>query len=195
MSASPAHKTRRPARAGIKRSFAAVTMPNVPSEPMSNSFRSKPRLSFFSTVMPSKTLPSASTASSPATCARIVPKRRTCVPPALVEMRPPMVADPLPPSVRGKRIPSLSAASCRVCKMTPASHSASIASVSIERMAFIRRSESSTAEPLPSGVAPPTIPLLPPCGTIGTPCWPHSFINSATSAVDVGEARAKALPV
>jgi hypothetical protein len=85
--------------------------PSVPSEPISNCFRSNPRLSFLSTVSASKTEPSASTASIPSTCARIEPWRSTCVPPALVEINPPMVAEPLPPSVSGKRNPAASAAS------------------------------------------------------------------------------------
>ena len=41
---------------------------------------------------------------------------------------------------------------------------------SIERMRFIRRSDSSSAEPSAGGVAPAAMPVLPPCGTSGTRC-------------------------
>ncbi len=51
------------------------------------------------------------------------------------------------------------------------------------------------ASPLASGVAPPDMPLLPPCGTIGTPCAAHSLTSPATSAVEAGEASASARPV
>ena len=102
------------ASAGTSRSVAAVTTPSVPSEPISNCLRSKPRLSFLSGASPSNTLPSGSTASIPSTSARIEPWRSTCVPPALVETSPPIVAEPLPPSVSGKRSPSAAAASCEV---------------------------------------------------------------------------------
>ena len=71
--ATPAQSTQRRPMAGLRRSVAAVTMPSVPSEPISNCLRSKPRLSFFSGVSASNRAPSASTASSPRTWARMVP--------------------------------------------------------------------------------------------------------------------------
>ena len=99
---------------------------------------------------------------------RIGPKRSTCVPPALVETSPPMVALPLAPRVSGKRSPSLGAASCSVCEDHAGfGHGAHRASASIERMRFIRRSDRISADPSSGGVAPPTIDVLPPCGTSG----------------------------
>ena len=62
-------------------------------------------------------------------------------------------------------------------------------------MAFIRRSDRMIAVPVSSGVAPPAMPLLPPCGTIGTPWAAHSFTSAATSCVEAGEANASARPV
>ena len=62
-------------------------------------------------------------------------------------------------------------------------------------MVSIRRSERMIAVPVSSGVAPPAMPLLPPCGTIGTPWLAQSFTSAATSAVDAGEASASARPV
>ena len=58
------------------------------------------------------------------------------------------------------------AASWRWCRMTPASATASCPS--IERIRFIRRSDNSNADPSAGGVAPPTMPVLPPWGTRGT---------------------------
>ena len=51
-----------------------------------------------------------------------------------------------------------------------------------------------TEFPEPSGVAPPDMPLFPPCGTIATPCLVHSLTSAATSAVDAGDAIASAEP-
>lgn len=170
-------------------------MPSVPSDPISNCLRSKPRLSFLSGVSWEKTCPSASTASSPSTRARIDPWRSTCEPPALVEISPPTVAEPLPPSVNGKRRSCASALSWSVWRIRPASHVARPDSVSISRIAFMRRSERSSAVPLSSGVAPPDMPELPPWGTIGTPCSAQRRTRADTSSTLAGEARAQARPV
>jgi hypothetical protein len=50
----------------------------------------------------------------------------------------------------------------QVWRITPAPQVTFSASLSITPMAFIRRSETSRLCPLSSGVAPPTMPLLPP---------------------------------
>ena len=115
------------------------------------------------------TEPSASTASTPATSPRIVPNRSTCVPPALVDTKPPIVALPRAPSVSGKRRPDRQRGIVEGRRgSTPASTTANPASASIERMRFSRRSDRISALPSAGGVAPPTIELLPPCGTSGT---------------------------
>ena len=106
----------------------------------------------------------------PRPATRIVPNFSTCVPPALVEVRPPIVQLPRAPSVSGKRMPASCAASCRVSSTTPASATASRFSALIERMRFIRRIDRSTADPSAGGVAPAAMPVLPPCGTSGTRC-------------------------
>ena len=54
---------------------------------------------------PPSTRPSASTASTPMTCARIVPWRRTCAPPAFVATMPPTVAPLRAPWSTPKRQP------------------------------------------------------------------------------------------
>ena len=140
-------------------------------------------------------MPSASTASRPSTSERIEPWRSTWVPPALVDTSPPTVAEPLPPSVSGKRRPAAAAASCRVSRIVPAPQVTCRASVLTGSIVLSRRSDSSTAAPLSSGVAPPHMPLLPPCGTIGTPWAAQIRTTSATSAVEPGETRARARPV
>src|SRR3546814_10490118 len=93
---------------------------------------------------------------------------RSCVPPALVEMRPPMVAEPLAPRLRGKRRPAAAAASWRLERITPASQTARLSSGDRLRIWFILRSDRISAEPSAGGVAPPTMDVLPPCGTSGT---------------------------
>ena len=65
--------------------------------------------------------PSGSTASTPATSERIVPNFSTWVPPAFVEVSPPMVQLPRAPSVSGNRIPTSLTASWSVARTTPAS--------------------------------------------------------------------------
>ena len=139
--------------------------------------------------------PSGSTASSPATNIRIVPCRKTWVPPAFVEIRPPIVADPFPPKVKGKRLPTFAAASCKFCRITPASHVTKPSSASIAVMLFIRRRERISCCPLLSGVAPATMPLFPPCGTSEILCLAASFITAETSCVLAGESRAGDDPV
>ena len=47
-------------------------------------------------------MPSASTASSPSTMSRIMPQRITRLPPALVAITPPIIADPLGGTINGK---------------------------------------------------------------------------------------------
>jgi hypothetical protein len=62
-------------------------------------------------------------------------------------------------------------------------------------MRFMRASESTTQRPLSSGVAPPTMEVLPPCGTSGVPVWAQRRITAATSSVEPGRATAGLAPV
>ena len=57
---------------------------------------------------------------------------------------------------------------------------------SIERMRFIRRRDKMSADPSAGGVAPPTIDVLPPWGTSGTPVRPAIVTISATSSFEDG---------
>ena len=70
-----------------------MTTPSVPSLPHSSDGQCRPTVSFGSPASEPISEPSASTAVSPATCDRIVPKRTTREPPALVATAPPTVAE------------------------------------------------------------------------------------------------------
>ena len=78
---------------GTSRSRAAVTTASVPSLPASSDGQCTPTVSLGSPASEPICDPSASTAVMPATWARIVPKRTTREPPALVAMAPPTVAE------------------------------------------------------------------------------------------------------
>src|SRR3546814_7150463 len=63
---------------------------------------------------------------------------------------------------------SAAAASWRLERITPASQTARLSSGDRLRIWFILRSDRISAEPSAGGVAPPTMDVLPPCGTSGT---------------------------
>lgn len=62
------------------------------------------------------------------------------------------------------------------------------------RIAFIRRVLSNKAVPVASGVAPPTMPLLPPCGTIGVRVLAARLTIALSSAAFAGATMAMAAP-
>ena len=139
--------------------------------------------------------PCAVTTSSPRHSSRALPKRSTATPPALVERLPPMVHEPSAASDSGNNRPASRAASCTVCKIQPASTVIVLFNASMPRTRFMRASDSTSALPDASGVAAPDMPVLPPCGTIGTPCAAHQRTTIATSSAVSGCATATALPV
>ncbi len=75
--------------AGISLTHAAVTMPRVPSEPISSDLRSYPATSFRIGPPILTSSPGASTTSSPLIHAPVTPYLKACGPPALVAMLPP----------------------------------------------------------------------------------------------------------
>ncbi|MBB1599042.1 hypothetical protein A9977_03175 [Variovorax sp. UMC13] len=87
------------------------------------------------------------------------------------------------------------AAACTCCSVTPASTSIVLLTGSMARTRFSRASESTSARPLSSGVAPPDRPVLPPCGTTGTRWAWHQRTMAATSCALSGWATAQAAPV
>src|SRR5579872_2669837 len=115
----------------------------------------------------------------------------TRLPPALVEILPPIVAEPRAPRSRGKNSPFASAASQTVCNTQPACTVIVAPSASISSIAFIRSSEIAMALSL---LAPSTRPVLPPQGT--TAClksW-QSLRTVETSAVERGRTTAIGVP-
>ena len=78
--------------------------------------------------------------------------------------------------------------------MTPASTTASPASASSRRTRFMRLSDRIVALPSAGGVAPPTIELLPPCGTSGTPCARAARTTCCTCALSSGASSSVARP-
>ena len=65
---------------------------------------------------------------------------------------------------------------------------------STSRTRFRRASETGIWLPLSSGVAPPTMEVLPPCGTRAAPAAAQRRTASASSAVLAGRSRQGALP-
>ena len=105
-----------------------------------------------------------------------------------------MVQLPSAPRLSGKKRRASCAACCTFARTTPASTVTVLPIASSARMRFIRVSESTIARPELSGVAPPDMLVLPPCGTTGTPCRVQSRITAATSSVEPGLTTARAAP-
>ena len=128
--------------------------------------------------------PSARTACTPATWARIVPKRTTREPPALVLTAPPTVALARAPQSTAKSSPAARACSCSRSMVTPAPAVTCWAATSTGPSESSRRSDSSTSPP--RGTLPPTSPVLPPWGTIDAPAAAHARTTAATSSAEPG---------
>ena len=65
----------------------------------------------------------------------------------------------------------------------------------MSRMRFSRASETTICRPPSSGMAPPTMEVLPPWGTSGCPAAAQSFTTSASSAVLPGRSTQGVRPV
>ena len=134
------------------------------------------------------TVPSASTTSSPRMRLRVMPNRITSLPPALVEMLPPILQDPLAPRSRGNRNPASSAASWMACKGVPARTVMVMDAWSSSSMPLSRSRESAISSSC--GVAPPHNPVSPPCTTTFWLAAEQMRRMSETCAVDAGRATA-----
>ena len=66
--------------------------------------------------------------------------------------------------------------------------------VSMLRTRFMRVSAMTICRPLSSGVAPPTMEVLPPCGTMGTPAATQALTQAESSSVLPGRSTASAAP-
>ncbi len=179
---------------GASFSTAAVMIPSVPSLPTNSWRRQYPVLSLRSRRSPSHTVPSGSTTSSPSTRSRALPKRTVELPPALVASTPPICAVPSELMDSGSSRSAASAASCAAFSVTPASTVMVMSSASISRTRFSRDRLSTSCDPSSEGTAPPTMEVLPPCGTTATPSRAHSASTAATSAVSAGRTTAGVRP-
>ena len=95
------------------------------------------------------------------------------MPPALVLRLPPIVALPSAASESGNSRSCARAAACTSSRTQPASAVSVLLAGSTARMRVMRLSDTRIARPVSSGVAPPTSPVLPPCGTTGVPVREH----------------------
>ena len=116
------------------------------------------------------------------------------MPPALVAMMPPIVAEPSAAKLTGSSRPACAAASWTCWTMQPASTSIIEPSRSTLRILSMRLSESTICAPDASGVAPPARPVLPPWGTTATPAAWHRRSVRETSAVVRGSTTAAGRP-
>ena len=124
-----------------------------------------------------------------------MPKRRTWMPPALVERLPPIWQLPSAPRLSGKKRSAASAAFWMFCRMQPASTVIVKSSASRLRTAFMRSSDSRMQRASSGrGTEPPTRPVLPPCGTTAMPASEQIRMQAETSAVDAGRATSSAGP-
>jgi len=110
-----------------------------------------------------------------------------------------MVADPSAANDNGNKRPAAAAASCTCCRMQPASTVMVLLSGSMARIRFMR-ARLTTTSPLgwlagAHGVAPPTRPVLPPCGTMATSAAAQTATTRATSPVQPGRTTHKACPM
>ena len=177
-------------------------MASAPSDPHSNCAKSKPVLSFASPDMCEMTDPSGSTASMPVTCRRVIPYASTRMPPALVATVPPMVAES-----RDARSTPYSSPAARACRWTspkvvPAPTLTCADNSSTGSTHVIRRVDTMTGSSLgwspdvsrPAGTDPPTSPVFPPWGSIGTPAAVHALAMAETSSVFAGRTTHSAGP-
>ena len=93
---------------------------------------------------------------------------------------PPICAVPSEPIDSGSRQPASAAASCAARSVTPASTVSVMSTGSIARTVRIRSRLMTTCRPSSDGTAPPTIDVLPPCGTIATPAAAQQRIAAAS---------------
>src|SRR5215831_9463314 len=108
------------------------------------------------------------------------------MPPALVDRLPPIWQLPSAPRLSGNSRSTSAAASCSCARMHPASTVIVKLTGSIARIRFMRPSATTMLSPSSEGTPPPTRPVFPPCGTIGSLDLAQIRTTSATSAVDAG---------
>ena len=166
--------------------LAAVISPNVPSDPISSCFRSYPALSFLSEDIPFQIPPSGSTASTPRQSSRMLPWRRTWIPPAFVARLPPIWLLPRAAIDNGNSRPALSAADRTDSSVHPAPAASTFSSASTLSIRSIRSVERMTGAGMPMPIWPPTSPVPPPNGTTGIRCSQQCRMTRDASAAPDG---------
>ena len=148
---------------GTRRRRAAVITASVPSEPASNDGQWSPTVSFGRPASDPTTVPSASTASTPTTCWRMVPNRTTLEPPAFVAIAPPTVAESRAAKSIGVSMPPALAARCQSAIVTPAPVVTCIDEASMSEIVSSRRIDNTMLARWPAarGTLAPTSPVLP----------------------------------
>ncbi|MNT55525.1 hypothetical protein D3C72_1927670 [compost metagenome] len=105
-----------------------------------------------------------------------------------------MVQLPSAARLSGNSKPAAAARSCTASSTQPASTVRVRFFSSRSRTRFMRLRLSKTWRPDWSGTAPPTSPVLPPCGTIATRAAEHAATTAQTWSVLPGNATARARP-
>jgi hypothetical protein len=145
------------------------------------------------------TEPSGRTASMPVSWARVMPWAMTWIPPAFVATVPPIDAESRAARSTPYIQPAAAAWRWTSPRRAPAPAVSCPESASTGLMAARRRRETMTGGPSEPGSAagtpPPTRPVLPPWGRIGTPAWAQALMTSATSLVEAGRTTARQGPV
>jgi len=88
-----------------------------------------------------------------------------------------------------------SAARCTVSSTQPASTTMLKLAGSAARTRSMRSRLTTSSSPAAEGVAPPTSPVLPPCGTTATPWSRLRAMTAATEPVSAGRTTASGRPV
>src|SRR5215470_2275899 len=144
------------------------------------------------------TVPSASTAVTPASCDLVGPYLIVRIPPAFVAIVPPTVAESRDARSTPYRSPARAACADRLAMLTPAPAVTWPAAMSTGPRWSSRERESMTGAQRPAccggGTDPPTRLVLPPCGTTGTPRAAHARSAPATSPAERGRTTQLAAP-
>src|SRR5580704_6590385 len=113
---------------------------------------------------------------------------------ALVDKLPPIWQLPSAPRLSGNKRSASAAAWCKCASTQPASTVIVKLRGSIARMRFMRPRARTMLVPSSGGTPPPTRPVFPPCGTIGSLASAQIRTTAATSSVDAGRTTSRVAP-
>mmetsp|Transcript_115713 Transcript_115713/g.226937 ORF Transcript_115713/g.226937 Transcript_115713/m.226937 type:complete len:218 (-) Transcript_115713:245-898(-) len=163
-----------------------VITPRVPSEPINRCLLCKPQLSLRKVRFISTIVPSARTTSNPKTFPCKLPYLITRNPPALVATLPPIMQEPFAARSSGNVNPFSPTCAFNHSSTHPASHVTTPALESMSMILFMRLVDRINS-PLSVPTAPPTKPVLPPCGTTPILFSLQYFKTRDTSSVVLGK--------